>query len=299
MIIISRHKFGSLEPEFYAKKLEKKFSNLENKVIPAYKVNTEKFNLGTIVFHTLKDISEYSLLSERDQDRKLQTEVLVLWQDISKAFYNLAYGAGNKVTINLQGENVEHDGVLYTSNMGFGDWLKAYSAFKVLRDREGLEILNNITESSMERSELKWNKMEKNMLLFFSNVDHLSFSELEKLLITAIKSTSPDSGDFEANLVAVEYNMYIYEALLWVYNAVFSGDAEDFNKQLVEALNRYKQFYDKEVRNRIADGWMNWLLLAIDYDQGMEIKVQSDYIPEWLYKGVFDLSVISRRDRWS
>ncbi|MCG8208437.1 immunity 49 family protein [Tenacibaculum finnmarkense] len=289
MINIERHKLDALKTEYYIEDLMEQYDRLENKVIPAYKVNTDKYDLGIMTFYTLDDIARYNLVLEEEQDRKLQTEVLFLWQYISKAFYSLAYGAGREVTINLKEENFRHQGIAYKSDMGFGSWLKAYSAFRVMRDNEGLEILNNITEDAMSLGD--WNKMEKNMLYYFANIGQGNYHELEKYLIPAIKSTSADSGDFEINSVSVEYNMYIYEPLLFVYEALLRNDEAEFNKQIEEALNRYKQFYDKKVKNRIVDGWMSWLILApvsMAYDLGIKINVKSDYIPEWLYKAEFN-----------
>ena len=170
MINIKRHKLDAAKIEYYIEDLQYKLTFLEKKVIPAYKINTENYNLGTLTFYTLNEIASYTLVTEAEQDRKLQTEVLFLWQYISKAFYSLAYGAGKDVTINLKEEKFTHKGIAYKSDMDFGSWLKAYSAFRVMRDNEGLNILNNITEDAISRSELKWSKMQRNMLLFFGNI---------------------------------------------------------------------------------------------------------------------------------
>lgn len=302
MINIKRHKLDALKVERYVEGLQKQHDRLENKVIPAYKINTEQFDLGRLTFSALNHIASYSLVPEEEQDRALQTKVLYLWQDISKAFYNLAYGVGRDVTIHLKGEKFVHQGIAYKNDMGFDKWLIAYSAFRVMRDNEGIELLNNITEEAMSRSNFKWNNMQKNMLHFFANIGYVSHSELEKLLIPAIKSTSADSGDFEVNSVSVEYNMYVYEPLLFVYEALLRKDEAEFNVQIEEALNRSKQFYNKKVKNRIVDGWMNWFLLAplsMAYDLGIKINVKSEYIPEWLYKAEFDKSIIPEIKPWA
>ena len=165
-----------------------------------------------------------------------------------------------------------------------------------------MAILEGITESAIERSALKWNEMERKMVQFFANFHYNDVPTLQKELSTAIKSTHTDSGDYEVSPKSAKYYIYIYEALLWVYNALLNKDEKDFNEQLEIALDRYKEFYDRKLYNRYEEGWVNWLLLApmsIAYDMGMSIDIQSDYVPEWLYKAEFDKSMIPSIEPWS
>lgn len=84
----------------------------------------------------------------------------------------------------------------------------------------------------------------------------------------------------------------------WGYEAVLNKDKKRFNELLLISLQMHKAVWDTvepgytnlDYRNN-ALGWVSLPLLALcsfAFDNGIEIEVGSDYIPEWLYKGEFE-----------
>jgi len=120
---IERHVFDCLEVDAYRDELNETIEFLNDDVISASKVNTESFDLGRLTSSTLRHLASYSILPNKEQSLSKQSQTLVLWQDISKAFYTLAYGAGQQVKIRLQGEYYQHKGIAYSSYMDFPIWL--------------------------------------------------------------------------------------------------------------------------------------------------------------------------------
>ncbi|ADV48625.1 hypothetical protein Celal_1311 [Cellulophaga algicola DSM 14237] len=276
--------------------LNKYINALENTTFEVFENDVTKKSLNGYAFSLIRELSKYTTCP--NQDRALQTKALHYFKILAKAFYHLAYSVGAEVTVQFRDKPVQHIGVAYKSNMGFADWLNTYSIFRVLRDQAGLNVLEGITDSAMDRAETSWDTLDKNMLHFLSSL-HTNPKTREKLLIDAIKSTHPDSGDYLQEGFAIEFVTYLYEPLLFVYEALLRNNEEDFNAQLIEALTRHKTYYDTQKNKRCNDsnGWISWRLLgaaALAYDKGIKINVKSDYIPEWLYKGEFDTATLPK-----
>ncbi len=278
--------------ERYLNNVTKRIKRLEDRFFEEFEKDVSKNTLGTYAIFMLEDFSRYTTCP--NQDRALQHKSLLYWSKLAKAFYHLAYHVGIEVSVTFRDTPVQHMGVPYRSYMGFEYWLNTYSIFRVLRDQQGLNILEQITDDAMERAEMPWDKLDKNMLYFLCNLNEEP-KKREAYLIAAIKSTQPDSGDYLKEGFAIEFVNYLYEPLLFTYEALLRKNEEDFNTQLVEALTRHKTYYDTKKDNRCDDykGWISWRLLgvtALAYDLGIKIKVKSDYIPEWLYRGEFNNS---------
>lgn len=276
--------------------LNKYIDDLENNTFEVFENDVTKRSLNGYAFSLIDELTNSTTC--QNQDRALQTKALHYFKILAKAFYHLAYSAGTEVTVQFRDKPIKHMGVAYKSNMGFSDWLNTYSIFRVLRDQAGLNVLEGITDSAMDRADAGWTVLHKNMLHFLCSL-HTNPKTREKLLIDAIKSTHPDSGDYLQEGFAIEFVTYLYEPLLFVYEALLRNNEEDFNAQLIEALTRHKTYYDtqKDKRCNDSDGWISWRLLgavALAYDNGIKINVKSDYIPEWLYKGEFDTATLPK-----
>lgn len=89
--------------------------------------------------------------------------------------------------------------------------------------------------------------------------------------------------------IVIETFLLTYLNLWW---AALKGDEDLFNKNLKHRLITCKKRYlanDKN-RNEIKNfvDYPALSVLAYVHDAGMEVKVKSDYIPEFLWKGDFD-----------
>ncbi|MBP6722142.1 MAG: immunity 49 family protein [Bacteroidia bacterium] len=73
-----------------------------------------------------------------------------------------------------------------------------------------------------------------------------------------------------------------------VWRCVLAKDPREMNLALKEALESHKTFWSTDDKRSRDAGWISLPLLhacAYAHDHGMEIEVESDYIPRWLYLG--------------
>ena len=192
--------------EMYYDNVTQKIEKLENKFFEKFENDVSKNTLGTFAVFMLKDFSRYTTCP--NQDRALQHKSLLYWSKLAKAFYHLAYHVGIEVSVTFRDSPVKHMGVPYRSYMGFSNWLNTYSVFRVLRDQQGLNILENITDSAMDRADSSWHILNKNMLYFLCNLNEEP-KKREAYLIAAIKSTHPDSGEYLQEALAIEFVTYL------------------------------------------------------------------------------------------
>jgi hypothetical protein len=109
-------------------------------------------------------------------------------------------------------------------------------------------------------------------------------------------NTTPFSSGFPPTKYQKEYEEALQLPLLCVFQSIYQGDTESFNKNLVIALEKHKLYYSSndiynESRNSDSYGWVSIPLIAacaIAHDKGMKREVTSDYIPEWIVKGEFE-----------
>lgn len=75
-----------------------------------------------------------------------------------------------------------------------------------------------------------------------------------------------------------------------LYQYIFEQKEEAFNQLLESYLLDKKEFIIERELENSADYWVDWRLLgccAYAYDQGINISVQSNYIPQFVYEGDF------------
>ncbi len=109
-------------------------------------------------------------------------------------------------------------------------------------------------------------------------------------------TTTPFSTGYPTNKYQEADKEALQTPLLRVFQSIYQGDTEGFNKNLIIALEKHKLYYSSndiynESRNSDPYGWVSIPLVAacaIAYDKGMKREVTSDYIPEWLVKGEFE-----------
>lgn len=98
--------------------------------------------------------------------------------------------------------------------------------------------------------------------------------------LTGVKTTKSKTND----------KATIYLPVLELYNLAYHKDEVGFNSLLEEYLLHKKKWLTKKGFNDGYDFWFDFRLLgacSFAYDQGINITVESDYIPANAYKGEF------------
>jgi hypothetical protein len=274
--------------EYFQNKLNNKIKLIEERGYPMFETTIHRYNLDDFFKGALDDFNESCLGT--GQDRELQIRLLSHYHTLAKAFFKLAYNEGKEVEVNFTGTPVKHIGREYKSGVGFLDWLKAWGVFTVFDDREGLELLQSIPDSVMDKANLKWHQLDRSIFAMLKNIYNPSV-DMHALIIRAMKDTDANEFPFLKDNEALEWVLYNFEPLIRVYEALFRRNEKDFNETLIEALELHKKYWgdEKSTRNNESDGWISWLLLAPAATAvrfGMKLEVTSDYIPEWLVNGL-------------
>ena len=274
--------------EFYQNSLGEDVELIEKKGFPEFNNSISKYSLDSFVKSALNNFNQSCLGT--GQDRDLQIRLLSHYHTLAKAFFKIAYNEGKEVEVNFTGTPVKHIGREYKSGVGFNDWLKAWGVFTVFDDREGLELLQSIPESVMEKSNMSWVYLHRSILTILQNIYNPNV-KMGELILEAMRATDPKVGGYRQDNEAQEWVLYNYEPLIRVYEALFRRNEKDFNEVLIEALELHKKYWgdEKSGRNNESDGWISWLLLAPAATAvrfGMKLEVTSDYIPEWLVNGL-------------
>lgn len=77
---------------------------------------------------------------------------------------------------------------------------------------------------------------------------------------------------------------------LQLWSAIIQKRQSDFDIALEKALDGHKLYWGSEENRQKKSGWISLPLLAAcayAYDHGMDLNVESDYIPRWLVTGDF------------
>jgi hypothetical protein len=297
---IEIHDLGESDKEFLIENVFNRIEKTENQAFEMFEQTLSKYSLSGYMTGCLEYINTLSVYTE---DRASQTKLLYYWRVLSMAFYKLAYNAGEEVEVVFREKPVKHIAPAYRGHTDFAVWLDAYSAFMVLRDKRGKDLLSTVTKDSQERAEGKWTILNENMSKFFIELNNPESEILSDVYMEALESCDIKHGHFLNEQFAIDYVLDMHEPVLLLYYYVLTDEQEKFDEMLLLAVQRHRGYYDTDYDNRRihAEGWVSWRLLgvcAFAYDRGMQINVESEYIPEWLYKGEFDESSIPAGTPW-
>ena len=107
----------------------------------------------------------------------------------------------------------------------------------------------------------------------------------KRALITAMNAADPEVVQRASPELLL---LVLYPPIELLYFAT-QGDAEEFNTRLLRAVQDHHRYWSKtEERRRDVQGFIAWGPLAIAciaLDMGMEITVESDYLPRHLLLG--------------
>ena len=101
-----------------------------------------------------------------------------------------------------------------------------------------------------------------------------------------MKATDP--AQIKVGTVDAALNLEVLEIdLLW---RLLENDGAAFNQALVKALEFHKKHWDKKKFKNVSRGFLALgplALASIAYERGINIEVESDYIPEYIVQREF------------
>jgi Immunity protein 49 len=194
------------------------------------------------------------------------------------AHYRLAANSTEQVKLDLEGKEM-----LVTGQIGafldFIYWLPVWRVANLLRENSALKSLVEATETLYGKEFSLLSDLDSK----FTGLLHASLyredinsalAQIERLL----EVHSTDDSDYSKFLKLPE---------LLVWKSVLSMDSVSFKANMVNGLEKHKDFWGTTENRTSAHGWISLPLLqvaAYAHDHGMDLDVESDYIPDWLVK---------------
>lgn len=193
----------------------------------------------------------------------------------------------------LDGETFELESEKATSSRLFANWDDLFAMAVILRDKKLTQELIDLMQY-MKRVHTYDNygikEMElKVMCLGYTTYNAETIDELRTIAgagvvpfftLTGVKTTKSKTNELAT----------IYLPVLELYNLAYNKDEAGFNVLLEQYLLHKKKWLTKKGFNDGYDFWFDFRLLgacSFAYDQGLNITVESEYIPANAYRGEF------------
>lgn len=257
--------------------------------IVSFENDDKSLSLGGFWVNSLREFHDYQLCLERD--RTIEVQLLNHARVFAKAFYTLGYNIGKDVQVRFSKKPITLKGRPYKSYMGITDWVKALGLFFVLRDRKGINLLLSAPRFTFENAAIKHTELDFRILRVIQNIYNQSAAkDMMQYIQEALEATDPSLNLFDVDKESTSFVLHIEEPLLRVWMAALMNKETYFNEQLEDAILLHKKYYSTSDRCNDSQGWISWRLLApivFAHDSGINIEVESEYIPKWLVKGDF------------
>ncbi len=238
---------------------------------------------------------------------KWGVSILSICVELGKIVYDMLNHKGQEVEVCFAGESVLTTGRVFEEAQQTTSWVNTLHVAIIARHQPTIKTLcavanddlvtnhsrNTFTEVNFFKALLDNQGNPREFLAAIFKEDSMYFDEPSGFemskLHNGFKNKYVDRYYYQLSKANFEY---------WGYEAVLNKDKERFNELLLISLQMHKAVWDTvelgytnlDYRNN-ALGWVSLPLLALcsfAFDNGIEIEVGSDYIPEWLYKGEFE-----------
>lgn len=153
-------------------------------------------------------------------------------------------------------------------------WISAFGVGLILRDQEALDMLCRYNPIDFKGSNDQYHIALATALMAMHNDSEETDAAFEAALERGL-----GARDFS------EWRRRLGAPLVRLARAVFHHEAEEFDDQVVEALEGYKAMHSRKSESSRAEAYIpvaHLGLCAMAMDRGMHLEVTSPYLPEWL-----------------
>ena len=190
------------------------------------------------------------------------------------------------------GPAVRLEGGVDESTLHVGRWLDGFWLAAICRDAKSLEMLNTTTSARLRDSSTK---MDDYAYLLMDALQQYSCADprAATVLDGALSSAREDAK------VDPVWTRHVVVPAIEVLLAALQGvGAEDFNNKLSSALEMHRKYWSKGKRKDQSEGMMSIPLLGVcslAYERGVDVRVQSDYVPGHLVRELRRILAAIRR----
>jgi len=275
--------------------LDEDLERIKNKAIQEFENPKLGFKLNGYMTSAMTLFSEYQLVLDEEKDYAKMQELLSYCLRFACSYFNKGYHPKQKVKVQYGEKVLEQEGIKTTSYMDYDSWLRFFYLFLITRCKTGINLFKHTSRERLIDSDI-----------LFTDEPDFCMVEFYQSLVLAEKDSSKawqkawdaiedfTDNNQDPDKVLIKERMLMLEApTLLLYQALSSGSSDAFNEQLEETLTYHQEYFDRvdcTGRNKFNShkGFISWRILAccsIAHDSGLEIRIKSDYLPQWLYKG--------------
>jgi hypothetical protein len=187
-----------------------------------------------------------------------------------------------QLELEVEGHSYQVIGGEIKNFVSFSNWLFAALLGRILHDGAALTSILQGGESFFGDQLENLNASERKAARFFVWTFGKDADDPTVLLEDWL---SDSSGDGEAYRKMIK----LPQGQLW--HSLIAADKEKSETSLRQALESHKTFWGAKNMRQDKNGWISLPLIhacAYAYDHGMDLNVESDYIPRWLVTGDFE-----------
>jgi len=201
----------------------------------------------------------------------------------SMAHWAICLDASQRMELEIEGHCYNVGGKAITAYKTMTDWDMAVNVEFILRDQQHFPMLTAAGRACLAED---MNSKESSRRLKYRYIDAIIQHDPE-LALQITQQLLAQNVQPNVNQAANEF-LIMPSTRLW--NAILSKDQTAVDKALKSALEHHKLFWGNTENSKKIFGWISLPLLAAcayAYDHGMDLNVESDYIPRWLVTGDF------------
>jgi len=280
MRIVLRHEIKDLD---YYEEEKNYYEEVLNTL--GAKIKNNPRIIGSQFNRVFESLGTSFLLNEKKTDI---LKYLTLLKGLKRAVFTLALNNKRKVSIPFLGKTLNVIGKETTEYVDFDVWLNCFYLSIILRDRESIDFLISVPDEVMKNANVRGLEFDYHFIKFYKGLFGKN-NDIGKLLIKQMELSDPNIIKDDGERLDFILNIKVPE--LTLFRTIFSSDSELFNRELYNALESHKIYWER-VEPQNPRGWISLPLLAASIigieSRDYTIDIQSDYIPEWLLKGEFE-----------
>ncbi|WP_232666969.1 immunity 49 family protein [Pseudonocardia sp. TRM90224] len=200
------------------------------------------------------------------------------------AIFTLAERHAGEVEFDIRDQTVRAVATGPTLHSNAEIWLKAMWLAMICRDRRRINALAAVPTELLNASGAEYDDYVDAWVKAFQTYWRQD-GELGQAVLHAMRATEPSVLRFAGEEAVLRLH---YPAIELFFLLSVREDAQ-FNESLARALDLHKRYWTAtEQRCRNLNGFVAWPLLAISclaVDLGVQVSVESDYLPKYLLEG--------------
>jgi hypothetical protein len=285
MKIITQHRFSTIgiNEKFCEDNIEKSYERL---------INCENVNLARY-----KDLPNRLVILSILENRKAEIrKYMQLWVDMGVEHFNRVLASEN-ITIRLGNRTFEvaPESETEKKRVDYIHWYNLFFPAYLLQYNERIEEFMNIDLEKLIVVPNDYNRLLVEYIKAWQNSDRQGM--ISKLEAIRIMSQSDETTYFSLKGVSKASKKGIAESrtlvllpIIEMLDAAYQKNGAAFNALLENHLVNKREYIKRRKMENFWDHWIDFPALsccAYALEQGINIEVESDYIPAWFYRREF------------